>query len=297
MQRRAVAVYSTFFLLVATGAFVALSTTPQPVATMEQPDRTVSTGDAFSFGDRRYNVTDVSATIKDGKLVRSASARWTNESATYTETWENNSTVSRRNITYRVLIPNESNVAQATLREVRNLSNGTKTVTRDNVTYVVTNGSSGNKTLVPEDEYKREQFGTPRTVRLSGGETLEYANNSTTVANISESGVEIEWTAPRTTSVQLGTTSALTTTLIRGGTPREMHFPAGTTVTLDGEEYAVHYPNNSSVELSSDVEAYQSQIDTVKHQNKRLAGFWGVFILSLLAATLLAMLGYLPSKG
>lgn len=126
---------------------------------------------------------------------------------------------------------------------------------------------------------------------------IQYANNSTSVTNVSKSGVEIRWTAPRTNSAALGQTTAQKTTLVRGGMPQQMEFLAGTTATLNGNEYAVHYPDNGTVKLSSNVDSYQSQLETVRHKNERLAGFWGVFILSTLAALLLVMLKYLPTKS
>lgn len=52
------------------------------------------------------------------------------------------------------------------IREVQNVSNGTETVTQGDQTYVVTNSSNGNKTLVPVEviqtrALRRTGDGTP----------------------------------------------------------------------------------------------------------------------------------------
>lgn len=297
MQRRTTALYVAFFLLVATSAFALLAVTEKPTASIENPDYKLTAGDEFSVDGRTYNVSEVSARVSQGNLVRSATAEWVNESARYTETWANNSTVTYRNDTYRVLIPNESNPPAATLREVQSLGNNTTTTEQRGERFVVRNGSSGNKTLVPVAEYKRQQFGEPETQRLAVGDALRYGNNSTSVASVSREAVEIAWTAPRTNTIELGETTAIETMLVRGGTPATLEFPAGgTNVTLNGKTYTTHFPNNGTLLLSDEASAYQSKLNAVDHENERIAGIWGVLILSALAAALLIGMAFLPNK-
>ncbi|WP_135851074.1 hypothetical protein [Halorussus salinus] len=296
MQKRTTALYVAFFFLVATAAFTALSVTEQPTASVENPDYELGTGDEFTVDGRTYNVSDVSARMSEGSVVRSASATWVNESARYTETWTNNSTVTYQSDEYRVLIPNVSNPSEATLREVQPLGNNTTTIQQNDRTFVVEE-RNGTRTLVPVSEYKRQQFGEPNTERLTAGGTLQYANNSTTVSNITASAVKLTWTAPRTNTIEFGETTPIRTTLVRGGTPAKMAFAAGgNNVTLNGQTYTTHYPDNGTLVLSSQPAEYHAQLDSVRHQNERFAGLWGVFILSVLAAFTMVALAYLPNK-
>jgi len=296
MQKRTTALYVAFFFLVATAAFTALSVTEQPTASVENPDYELGAGDEFSVDGRTYNVSDVSAQMSEGSVVRSASATWVNESARYTATLANNSTVTYQNDEYRVLIPNVSNPSEATLREVQPLGNNTTTVQQNDRTFVVEE-QNGTRTLVPVDEYKRQQFGEPDTERVTTGSTLQYANNSTTVSNVTASAVKLTWTAPRTNTIDFGKTTTVQTTLVRGGSPTKMTFAAGgNNVTLNGQTYTTHYPDNGTLVLSSQPEEYHAQLDTVHHQNERFAGLWGVLILSVLAAFTMVALAFLPNK-
>ncbi|WP_049970834.1 hypothetical protein [Haladaptatus cibarius] len=303
MQRRAAALYAAFFFLIVTGSYIMLATAAQPVAEVDNPDYSATSGDTFSVDNREYNISDISATVnEDGELVRSAEATWTNQSAMFSASLENNSTLQTNdNVTYRVLIPNESNPTTATLSEVQNLSEDTQTVKQNGVTYVVVNetsdNSSTNKSLVPVDEYKRQQFDQPDTQELREGNQFQYQNNSTTVQNITNQSMTLQWTGPKTNSVSLGETTAIKTTLVRGGTPEKFQFPAGGTAELNGKQYAVHYPDNSTLVLSSDVDGYQTQLDDVRHQTERFAGFWGIVILGMLAAILLLGMAFLPNKS
>jgi uncharacterized protein YhfF len=297
MQKRTTALYVAFFFLVATAAFTALSVTEQPTASIENPDYKIAEGDEFSVDGRTYNVSDVSAQMSEGSVVRSASATWVNESAHYTESWANNSTVTYQDDEYRVLIPNVSNPSEATLREVQSLGNNTTTIQQDGQSFVVVNESDGNRSLVPVSEYKRQQFGEPNTERVTTGNTLQYANNSTTVSNVTASAVQLTWTAPRTNTIDFGKTTTVRTTLVRGGSPTKMTFAAGgNNVTLNGQTYTTHYPDNGTLALSNQPAEYHAQLDTVDHQNERFAGLWGVLILSILAAFTMVALAFLPNK-
>ncbi|UPW00015.1 hypothetical protein M0R88_16055 [Halorussus gelatinilyticus] len=297
MQKRTTALYVAFFFLVATAAFTVLTVTEQPTASVENPEYELSAGENFTVDGRTYNVSDLSAQMSEGSVVRSASATWVNESARYTATWANNSTVTYRNDTYRVLIPNVSNPSEATLREVRPLGNNTTTIQQGGQSYVVVNESDGNRSLVPVSEYKRQQFGEAQTRRLTVGSTFQYANNSTSVENITASAVKLAWDAPRTNTLEFGKTTAMRTTLIRSGTPTKMAFPAGgNNVTLNGQTYTTHYPDNSTLVLSNQAAEYHAQLDTVRHKHERFAGLWGVLILSVLAAFTMIALAFLPNK-
>ena len=296
MVRRDAAVYIAFFLVVAAGSYSILALAEKPTATMENPAHTLSTGTNFTVDGQAYNLTSVTAEINsDGELVRSAEATWINQSAAYTELWQNNSTLSIGNVTYRVSMPTESDPSSATLREIQNVSQ--PTVTQNGTEYVVVT-SNGTKSLVPLAEYKRQQFGAPKTQRLSEGDTFRYANNSTTIGNITRDSLPIQWTAPRTNTVEFGSTTAIKTTLVRGGFPRNLMFAAGgSNVTLNGQTYTVHYPDNETLQLSTDVQDYQTQLGEIRDRTERFAGLWAVTIISSLAALLVIALAFLPAKS
>lgn len=296
MVRRDAALYVAFLLLVAAGSYSALGLAEMPAATMEDPDHSLSAGAHFSVDGRVYNVTDVTAEVNsDGVLVRSAEAAWTNQSGAYTRSWANDSTLTVGNVTYRVFVPNETDPSSATLREIQNVS--LPTVTQNGTEYVVV-AANGSKSLVPAAEYKRRQFGEPTVRRLSEGDGFRYANNSTTVGNVTRGSLPMRWTASRTNTVEFGSTTAIETTLVRGGLPRNVVFTAGgSNVTLNGRTYTVHYPDNETLQLSTDARGYRTQLREIRHRTERFAGLWATVILSSLAAILLIGAAFLPAKS
>ena len=269
MQRRAAGIYVAVFLIVAAGAYSFIGVAEEPTIEVDNPDYTLQqTGQKLDVDGRQYNVTSVG----DG----SATVAWTNESAQFTAELENNSTIQRQNVTFRLLVANESDPGQATLREVQNLSENTSTVTEGGQTYVVVGNASENRTLVPVDEYKRQQFGEPETRTIREDTEFQYEGNATTVGNITMESVPLQWTGSKTTSVS---------------------FQDGATASLgpNEKEFVAHAANGNLL-LSSDIEGYEAQQEEIAHFNERIAGLWGVAILSALAAILLVMLAYMPVK-
>lgn len=300
MQHRASALYVAFFLVIATGSYTGLALMEEPTPSVENPQNTLAVNDTFEVDDRDYTVTDISAEINnDGNLERSGTAQWVNQSARYTATWENNSTVSLQNETYRVLISNVTDPSSVTLQEelnrtaiLRNDSRAENEVVTFSGTAYVVRVNDETRELVPADDY----FPTPSSTEYSEGETLDYNGNTTTVTNVTQQSVTLTWTAPRTNTVELGTTIALETMLVRGGTPTNLDYPAGTNATLNSVAFAAHYPDNSTVVLSSTPANYQQQITTIQRSHERISGLWGVFILSSFAGLLLIGLSCLPTR-
>ncbi|HKJ59399.1 MAG TPA: hypothetical protein VKA37_09225, partial [Halobacteriales archaeon] len=144
-----------------------------------------------------------------------------------------------------------------------------QTVTRaDGERYVV---YAENGTTRPLDEVLPE----PETRTLAEGDQLRYQNNSTAVADVTNQTVTLAWTGSRTNTVSL---------------------EEGASTTLGGTEYVAHFPDNSTLELSNDVEAYAGEVEAVETYHERINGFWGISILSWLAAVLLLAFAYLPSR-
>lgn len=270
MQRRAAGVYIVIFLVISAGAYSLVGIAKEPTVSVKNPDQTLSQqGQKFTVDGRQYNVTSLSG--------GSAKVVWSQKSATYSAELANNSTIKQDNTSFQVLIPNKSKPKKATLREVQNLTNNTQTVNQGGETYVVTNGSDGNKSLVPVDEYKRQKFGEPETKTLRVGGSFQYSNNSTTVKNISAEAVMLEWTAPKTTETSIESDSQVDLG------PKNKTFVAQS--------------QGKKVLLSSDLKSYNEQKQAVSHFHERIAGLWGVSILSFIGAMLIGMLSYLPFKG
>ena len=144
-----------------------------------------------------------------------------------------------------------------------------QTVTRaDGERYVVyaENGSTR-----PLSEYLPE----PDTRTVSEGDTLRYRTNETRVESVSNTTVTLAWTGPRTNSLSL---------------------QEGATTTLGGTEYVAHFPDNSTLELTTDVRGYEGEVAAVEKYHERVNGFWGISIISGLAAVLLIGAAYLPSR-
>ena len=270
MQRRAATVYGVLFLVIAAGAYSLIGVAQEPGIDLQ--GETYTENDTLTVGGLEYTV----ASIGDGE----GTLERVNESARYTATWANNSTTQLDNTTYRVLIPNETDPGQFTIREEFNLSENVSTVTQDGAEYVVVNQSDGNRSLVPVSEYKRQQFGEPETRQFSEGQTLQLAGNETTVSNVTAGQAVLTWTAPQTVSTSLA---------------------QGTNVTLGsdngGQQFVAYFPEqNGTVQLSPNPAEYQSQVGAVDTFNERMAGLWGIFILSIITFVLLVGLAFLPNK-
>jgi len=268
MQRRSATVYAVLFLVVAAGAYSLIGTAQQPDISVE--------GDAYTedqtltVGDRQYTV----ASVGDGE----GTLAWTNESARYTATWENNTTTQLDDTTYRVLIPNESDPSEVTLREQFNLSENTSTVTEDETRYVIV-GEGDNRSLVPVDEYKRQQFGEPETRTFAEGDSLQYEGNETTVSNVTVDAATLAWVAPRTNEVGLAEGRNVTIG------------PSG-----DSQTFVPHFPGDGELVLSTQTNEYQQQLNAQADFDERIAGLWGVVILSGLTVVFLVMFAFLPNK-
>lgn len=270
MQRRAATVYGVLFLVIAAGAYSLIGVAQQPQIDVQGD--TYAENDTVPVNGLDYNVSSVGD--GEGTLTR------VNESARYTETWANNSTVELAdNSTYRVLIPNESDPDEFTLREEFELGENVSTVEQDGTQYVVVNESDGNRSLVPVEEYKRQQYGEPDTQEYAEGDTFDYRGNETAVTNVTASQATLAWNAPRTL---------------------ETSFAEGENVTLgpegDNRTFTAHFPDDSTLQLASNPNAYQQQVGDIDHFNERISGLWGIVLLSVVTVVLLFGLAFLPNK-
>jgi len=266
MQRRAAAVSVAIFLLLAAGAYSFIGVAQQPDVSLENPEHSISGGEETIDGTT-YNFTEVG----EG----SATAEWTNESARYTVEWAPEDTVTYEGDNYTVVVPNQSDPTEFELREVQTVDR--PTVEDNGTTYVVVE-EDGERRLVERSEYLGEQ-----TVhRFSEGDEMALPDNdnATTVASVTNQTVTVEWTAPRTNEVSFE----------EGG---------NTTLGEDDTQYLAHFEQQGGepvLQLTTDSEDYRSDVEAQEEFHERTNGLWGIAILASLAAALLVMLAFMPSR-
>jgi hypothetical protein len=284
MQRRAAAIYAAFFIVLAAASYSLIATAQEPTVTIQNPEYELTQGQQFDVDGRTYTVTALDAEMEGGghgsaaTLSRSGEFTWVNESARYTATWENESTVTFQDEEYDVVIPNASDPTEVTLREAINRSAilrgdaraRNETVTSGGEEYVVVR-RGGNETLVPVDEY----FPDPATRTFAEGDTVDYQGNETTLARVSPSEATLAWTGSKTVAVDVSD---------RGN------------VTLNDQQYLAVFRDNSTVWLTQDYRSYREQTDDIAAFTTHKNGLWGVSITSGMTAFLLVALAYLPSR-
>lgn len=265
MQRRAAAVSVAFFLVISAGAYAVIGAAQQPAISLENPEHVVQGGDEVEVGGTTYTFTEVT----DG----SATATWTNQSARYTATLENGSVVQYQGANYTVHPASGEDPTR--FRLVENQTVDRPTTTQNGTEYVIVEGENGNRTLVPRDEYLPE----PQEHVFAEGDSFDYQNNTTTVADVTRAGVTLEWFAPRT---------------------NEVTFSEGANTTLSGTKYIAHFEptGNGGYELqfTDRYQEYEDDVAAQEYFQERINGLWGVSILAALAAILLLMLSFLPPR-
>jgi len=270
MQRRATAVSVVLFVLIAAGSFAYIGVAEQPDITVEA-DRTYEAGDQPEIGGIQYNVTELS----DG----SATMAWTNESARYTASFENDSNVTYQNDTYRLLVESSADPSTFTLHEQQNV---TEILRADDEVYNQTYTSDGdryvryrsNDSLQELEAYLPE----PRTESFAEGDDYPYQNKTTTVDSVTNTTVTVDWTAVRNNTVSAS----------EGGNVTLGQDPKTT--------YIAHFPDGNTLVLSQDFEGYRASLEAQSYYGERINGLWGVTLLSSMAAALLIALAWLPPR-
>lgn len=178
---------------------------------------------------------------------------------------------------YRVIVADESDPSTFSFHEEQNVTAilvadpavENEPVTRaDGRRYVVFRSNGTTRLLDP-------YIPAPEVETFEEGGSFTYQKNEVTVGNITAEAVPITWRAPRDHT----TTAA-----------------EGDNVTLNGQSFVAHFPDDQTLELSRDIAAYQHEVEVVNTFHERVNGLWGVSILSALAAVILLGLAYMPSR-
>lgn len=296
MQRRAAVISAVIFLVVGAAAYSLIATANEPEITLENPDYELSENETFEAEGVEYEVTNVEASMQGGgdhggeqHLERSAELIWVNESARFSETWENNTSVefqSEDNQSYRVLIEAEdeedpdSFVLEEELNRTQILSEDpdadNETVEHEGEEWVVIRDDDDNPTLVPADEY----FSEPERSEFSEGESFDFDGNETTVENVTAEQVEVVWTAEEENTVSVSDESNVTL-----GENEEK-----------GQQYLAYFPDNETLYLTQDHEAYEAEKDRIERFDDQKQGLWGVVVLTGATVVLLLGMAFLPSR-
>jgi hypothetical protein len=115
-------------------------------------------------------------------------------------------------------------------------------------------------------------------VRFSETDSFERAGNRTTITNVSNTSVVLEWTAPRTNTLSTSNNQ---------------------NISLNGQPYVVHFKNNDTVLLGEGQAAREQLRESIRTNDRfheRINGVWGVTIGSGSVLVLLIALAFLPRK-
>ena len=285
MQRRAVAVYVALFVLVAGGVGVLTATADSPEIGFENPDFEVSAGDPVEVGGQEYVVAEITEVEESGGGGHGGGGGGTSIIATLernvtvdqSEAWANGSTVTVGDREWRVEISGESPSEftlvevldrQAILQDDPQADN--ETVERDDGAYVVVT-EDGESTLVPAEEY----FPAPEERSYAAGDSLEYEGQTVTVDQVTADQAVLVWEATETESIEV-----------------EQH----ATVTLGETDFIAHFSDASTMQLSSDMEEYESQVAQIDQFQQYNSGLTRVLVLAFLSSLLLLGAAFIPSR-
>ena len=284
MQRRAVALFVAFFLVVGTLSLGLVVTAESPH--LDAEGRELQTGDSFTVGEQQYTVTAIDVSESSGGgghgggggTTYEAAFEWTIQGADYTQSWANNSTVEFDGQSWRVLTGAGEDPTTFTLEEEidtavilaedPNASN--ETVMHEGEEHVVIT-ENGSERLVPADDY----FPEPETREYNEGDSFDYNGNTTSVDSVTQSAAELSWTAPRTQSTTAGQRA---------------------NVTFSEQTFFVEFVDSDTILLSSDFAALNQHNEATETFHDQESGLWGVTILSGITSLFLIGMAYMPSR-
>ena len=281
MQRRAVAVYVAFFVLIATASYALIATADEPTITLEDADYELSEGEEFTVGGQTYTITEIDEAEDEetGEMTASGTIEWVEADAEMSELWADGDSVEVDDTDWEVQIDDADEPAAFTLEEILDRQAileadpdaSNETVEQDGEEFVVIE-SAGDQELVPAEEY----FDAPTTVTYSEGDSFVYNDQTVTVSELSASDVTLTWTADETNTDDL---------------------QQGEMIELaDDNEYLTFFPDTNSVMLTQDTTSYDAQVESQQQFADRITGLTYAIVTSLLLVVSLIAFAFLPSR-
>jgi len=238
MQRRAAAIYAAFFILVGLGAYAFVGIAEQPTVSLSGDE--YAAGATLDVGDRTYTVENVEAGSDSGALS------WSNESATFTVTLENDTTVSPLDVQWD----------GQRARWSRTLADSS-TLDYENGTYRV----DVNTSAEPPTATLQHAENASMNESVAVGDSLTYQGNETTITAIDADGVTLGWAEPYLVAVENATDPSSVTFIQRFAVEDRLARDTSVydeTVTVDGVESVVYRADNATMPL----DAYLPTADT-----------------------------------
>lgn len=172
MQRSAAIVFALFFMLASGSAYSIIATSTAPPIEVTT-DITLNANESITVEGTTYTVENIHPGIN-------ATIRWINQSARYTTTFENNSTVSAANVVWQ----------EQANRRTTLIRNGS-TITYNGTSYDVQIAS----TNPPQVAYLNSTTSNDSR-SLDTGSSIFYHGNQTTVVSIASESVTLAWGDP-----------------------------------------------------------------------------------------------------
>lgn len=284
MQRRTVAVYAAFFLLVGVASYGLIATADTPEVQFEDPDFSLVEGDEFEVDGQVYTVTDLTRTeeeddLGDVQVTYDATIEWTVADAEQQAVWENGTVIERADGEYEVLV--DVDAGEFTLQEVLDReailaddpAADNETVERDGEEYVAIEADDDVE-FVPADEY----FPAPQELQFGVGDAVESSGHTATVDAVDADGVTVSWTADETRSTSVS---------------------QGAEETFGDTQFIAHFTGEDAdlrLTLTSDIETYEAQLEEIDQYEQHVLGLWYVTIVAFLMVISMVALAYLPSR-
>jgi plastocyanin len=233
MQRRAATIYLVFFLVMGASTFSVIAVADAP--TMDISGDELAQGDVITVDSRTHTVSALE--VEEGSHGSGGSVVgelvWTNESARYTETVTDNSTLS----------PVQFAFEGQEARYTATLLDGGSVPVNGSLATIDINASAGQFTLSQDGN-------VTRTVAVN--DSLDYRGNTTTVYAIDERQLTLVWGEPYTLTLTDGNGSvrAVQSFDVSARLAADPDIENQTVTRDNGNRYVVYAANGSTQPLS-----------------------------------------------
>ncbi|MDZ5813350.1 hypothetical protein U4E84_18635, partial [Halorubrum sp. AD140] len=68
------------------------------------------------------------------------------------------------------------------------------------------------------------------------------------------------------------------------------------TLTIGDTDYVAHFPDASTLQMSTDIEGYEAQVSEIERFDQYNSGLSRVLVLSVLSSIMLAGMAFIPSR-